>query len=131
EGGGSRIDPAALIERAVSAPVGHRVLIASVDVEDVEELKELSSQLRKRMGPGVIALVRAGGAPDILVVVEGVDAAVVNAGSIVAAGASAIGGRGGGKANMGQGRGAEGSDAEIAIAAMAAALGLPSAGAAE
>lgn len=131
EGGGSRIDPAALIERAVSAPAGHRVLIASVDVEDVEELKELSSQLRKRMGPGVIALVRAGGAPDILVVVEGVDAAVVNAGSIVAAGASAIGGRGGGKANMGQGRGAEGSDAAIAIAAMAAALGLPSAGAAE
>ena len=131
EGGGSRIDPAALIERAVSAPAGHRVLIASVDVEDVEELKELSSQLRKRMGPGVIALVRAGGAPDILVVVEGVDAAVVNAGRIVAAGASAIGGRGGGKANMGQGRGAEGSDAAIAIAAMAAALGLPSAGAAE
>ncbi|MFM7782025.1 MAG: hypothetical protein ACKO8J_02905, partial [Candidatus Limnocylindrus sp.] len=75
--------------------------------------------------------VRAGGAPDIPVVVEGVDAAVVNAGRIVAAGASAIGGRGGGKANMGQGRGAEGSDAEIAIAAMAAALGLPSAGAAE
>lgn len=131
EGGGSRIDPAALILRAVSAPAGHRVLIASVDVEDVEELKKLSNQLRKHMGLGVIALVRAGGAPDILVAVEGVDAAVVNAGRIVSAGAVAIGGRGGGKANMAQGRGAEGSDAAIAIAAMAAALGLPSAGAAE
>jgi alanyl-tRNA synthetase len=125
------VDPAALVARAASAPAGHRVLIASVDVEDVEELKELSNQLRKRMGAGVIALVRSGGAPDILVVVEGVDAAVANAGSIVSVGAVAIGGRGGGKANMGQGRGAEGSDAALAITAMAAALGVPATGAAE
>ena len=131
EGGAQRVDPAALVARAASAPAGHRVLIASVDVEDVEELKELSNQLRKRMGPGVIALVRSGGAPDILVVVEGVDAAVANAGSIVSVGAVAIGGRGGGKANMGQGRGAEGSDAALAITAMAAALGVPVTGAAE
>ena len=124
EGGARRVDPAALVATAVSAPAGHRVLLASVDVEDVEELKELSNQLRKHMGPGVIALVRSGGAPDILVVVEGVDAAVANAGSIVSVGAVAIGGRGGGKANMGQGRGAEGGDAALAIQAMAVALGL-------
>ena len=61
----------------------------------------------------------------------GVDAAVANAGSIVSVGAVAIGGRGGGKANMGQGRGAEGSDAALAITAMAAALGVPATGAAE
>ena len=129
EGGARRVDPAVLAATAVSAPGGHRVLLASVDVEDIEELKELSNQLRKRMGPGVIALVRSGGAPDILVVVEGVDAAIANAGSIVAAGAVAIGGRGGGKANMGQGRGAEGGDAALAIQAMATALGLARSGA--
>jgi alanyl-tRNA synthetase len=131
KGGAQRVDPAALVARAASAPAGHRVLIASVDVEDVEELKELSNQLRKRMGPGVIALVRTGGAPDILVVVEGVDAAVANAGDIVSVGAAAIGGRGGGKANMGQGRGVEGSDVALAITAMAAALSVPLTGAAE
>jgi alanyl-tRNA synthetase len=129
EGGARRIDPAALVATATSAPAGHRVLLAIVEVEGVEELKDLSNQLRKKMGPGVIALVRPGGAPDILVVVEGVDAALANAGSIVSAGATAIGGRGGGKPNMGQGRGAEGGDAALAIQAMAAALGLARSGA--
>ena len=43
---------------------------------------------------------------------------------IVAAGASACGGRGGGKPNMGQGRGAEGSDAAAALNAMATLLGV-------
>jgi alanyl-tRNA synthetase len=129
EGGARRLDPAALAATAVSAPGGYRVLLASVDVEDIEALKELSNQLRKELGAGVIGLVRSGGAPDILVVVDGVDASVANAGSIVSAGAVAIGGRGGGKPNMGQGRGAEGGDAALAIQAMAAALGLTRSGA--
>ncbi len=56
---------------------------------------------------------------------------MANAGNIVSVGAVAIGGRGGGRANMGQGRGAEGSDAALAITAMAAVLGVPATGAAE
>ncbi|MFZ9975290.1 MAG: alanine--tRNA ligase, partial [Candidatus Limnocylindrus sp.] len=129
EGGARRLDPAALAATAVSAPGGYRVLLASVDVEDIEALKELSNQLRKELGAGVIGLVRSGGAPALLVAVDGVDASVANAGSIVSAGAVAIGGRGGGKPNMGQGRGAEGGDAALAIQAMAAALGLTRSGA--
>jgi len=124
EGGGRKIDVAALAAAASSVKAGHKVLLAAVDVEDMEALKELSVQLRKRIGAGVIALVRPGESPEILVVVEGVDAAVANAGSIVAAGAGAIGGRGGGKANMGQGRGAEGSDPAAALSAMSKLLGV-------
>ena len=103
---------------------GYAVLVTSVDVEDLEALKELSLQIRKKMGDGVIALVRSGGSPDLLVTVEGAGAASANAGEIVAAGASACGGRGGGKSNMGQGRGAEGSDAAAGLTAMATLLGV-------
>lgn len=131
EGGARRIDLESLVANAVSAPAGHKVLLASLDVEDAEELKEVSNQLRKRIGAGVIALVTMGLTPDLLVVIEGVDPALANAGTIVAAGALAAGGRGGGKATMGQGRGAEGGDASQAIKAMAAALGVTPAGASQ
>ena len=124
EGSGRKADPVALAAAATKVKAGYGVLVTSADVEDLEALKELSLQIRKKMGDGVIALVRPGGSPDLLVTVEGTGAASANAGEIVAAGASACGGRGGGKPNMGQGRGAEGSDAAVALNAMATLLGV-------
>jgi alanyl-tRNA synthetase len=122
QGGGRSIDAAVLARSATKVAAGYAVLLASVDVEDLEALKELSVQIRKQMGSGVIALVRPGESPDLLVTVEGTDASPMNAGEIVAVGARACGGRGGGKPNMGQGRGAEGGDAKAALDAMASLL---------
>ena len=126
EGSGRKVDPAALAAAATKQKAGHSVLVALVDVEDLDALKDLSLQIRKKMGDGVIVLVRPGDSPDLLVTVEGVPATVANAGTIVAAGAAAVGGRGGGKENMGQGRGAEGSDATVALNAIAKLLDVKS-----
>jgi alanyl-tRNA synthetase len=91
-------------------------------VEDDEALKEAAKQLRKEMGPGVLALVRPAESPEIFVSVEG--SAEHDAGALAAAAATALGGRGGGRPAMGQGRGAVGSSAEEAANALAKALGI-------
>ena len=120
--GGGGIDLAKLAATATTSAEGHVTLLALLEADDVEELKEMAKGLRKRLGAGILALVAPGAAPEIFVSVEGVTGP--DAGKIAAAGAAASGGRGGGRPTMGQGRGAEGSDPAAAVAAMAAFLGV-------
>ena len=94
-----------------------------LDVEDDEALKEAAKQLRKALGAGVLALVRPAESPEIFVSVEG--SAEHDAGALAAAAASALGGRGGGRPAMGQGRGAVGSNSDEATKVLAKALGTP------
>ena len=70
----------------------------------------------------MLALVRPAESPEIFVSVEG--SAEHDAGALAAAAATALGGRGGGRAAMGQGRGAVGSSAEEAATALATTLGV-------
>ncbi len=121
--GGGGIDLAALVASAVQGSDGHAVILATIEADDMEELKEIAKGLRKRLGAGILALVRPGDAVEIFVSIEGIDAGP-DAGKIAAAGAVAIGGRGGGRPAMGQGRGADGSEPPAAIAAMAELLGV-------
>jgi alanyl-tRNA synthetase len=120
-GGSARIDLAALAAQA-TARGAISILVTALDVEDDEALKEAAKQLRKKMGAGVLALVRPAESPEIFVSVEG--SAEHDAGALAAAAATALGGRGGGRAAMGQGRGAVGSSAEEAATALAATLGV-------
>jgi len=118
-GGSARMDLAALAAQATKQGA-LSILVAILDVEDDEALKEAAKQLRKKMGPGVLALVRPAESPEIFVSVE--ESAEHDAGALAAAAATALGGRGGGRPTMGQGRGAVGSSADEAAAAIARAL---------
>ena len=120
-GGSARVDLAALAAQATKRGA-ISVLVTSLDVEDAEALKEAAKQLRKKMGAGVLALVRPAESPEILVSVEG--SAEHDAGAIAATAATALGGRGGGRPSMGQGRGAVGSSADDAAAHIATSLGV-------
>jgi alanyl-tRNA synthetase len=120
-GGSARIDLAALAAQA-TARGSISILVAALDVEDDEALKEAAKQLRKKMGAGVLALVRPAESPEIFVSVEG--SAEHDAGALAAAAATTLGGRGGGRPAMGQGRGAVGSSSEEAATALATALGV-------
>jgi alanyl-tRNA synthetase len=120
-GGSARIDLAALAAQATKQGA-LSILVAMLDVEDDEALKEAAKQLRKKMGPGVLALVRPAESPEIFVSVE--ESTEHDAGALAAAAATALGGRGGGRPAMGQGRGAVGSSADEAAASIAAALGV-------
>jgi alanyl-tRNA synthetase len=120
-GGSARIDLAALAAQATKQ--GEiSILVAMLDVEDDEALKEAAKQLRKKMGAGVLALVRPAESPEIFVSVEG--STEHDAGALAAAAATALGGRGGGRPAMGQGRGAVGSSADEATNALAKKLGV-------
>jgi alanyl-tRNA synthetase len=121
-GGSARIDLAALAAKATTHG-DISMLVAILDVEDDEALKEAAKQLRKKIGPGVLALVRPAESPEIFVSVEG--SADHDAGALAGAAATALGGRGGGRPAMGQGRGAAGSTAGAAADALAAALAVP------
>ena len=118
-GGSARMDLAALAAQATKQGA-LSILVAILDVEDDEALKEAAKQLRKKMGPGVLALVRPAESPEIFVSVE--ESAEHDAGALAAAAATALGGRGGGRPAMGPGRGAVGSSADEAAAAIARAL---------
>jgi len=120
-GGSSRVDPGALVAQATKRE-GISILVAAIEVDDGEALKEVGKQLRKAMGAGVLALVCSAECPEIFVSVEG--SSEHDAGALAGTAAAAIGGRGGGRAAMGQGRGAAGSSAETATAALASALGV-------
>jgi alanyl-tRNA synthetase len=120
-GGSARVDLSLLAAKAIKR--GEiSLLVASLDVEDGEALKEAAKQLRKRMGAGVLALVRPAESPEIFVSVEG--SPEHDAGALAAAAATVVGGRGGGRPAMGQGRGAPGSSAEAAAVALATAIGI-------
>jgi alanyl-tRNA synthetase len=121
-GGSARIDLAALAAQATKR--GEiTLLVTTLDVDGDEALKEAAKHLRKKIGAGVLALVRPAESPEIFVSVEG--SAEHDAGALAAAAATALGGRGGGRPAMGQGRGAAGSSADAAASTLAQALGVP------
>jgi len=123
-GAGRAADPAALAAAAATAPAGHRVVLALADLEDLDAVKELAKAIRAKLGPGVIALVRPGEAPEIFVAVEGLAAEAADAGALAGVAGAAAGGKGGGRPAMGQGRGAVGADARAALDVLAERLGV-------
>jgi alanyl-tRNA synthetase len=97
-------------------------------VTDIEmkDLKSLADEGKKQVGSGVVAIVGVTGEGKAGIVV-GVTAdltARFNAIELVKKGAEALGGKGGGgRPDMAQAGGPDGSKAEAALAAVAAALG--------
>jgi alanyl-tRNA synthetase len=96
---------------------GVRVLATRADVADAKALREVADQLRDKLKSCVLVL--AGVEGDKIALVSMVTADLVskfNAGKIVGEVAKAVGGKGGGRADMAQGGGSEPQHLDAALA---------------
>ncbi len=112
---------------AEAATVGSYSLVAThLAGVGGEDLRNLAMAVRDAFGsrPGVVALI---GGQEKPVLIVGTSAAArelgAKAGALVAAGAPALGGRGGGRDDLAQGGGTDASGANAALAAIRTALG--------
>jgi len=120
-GGGGRA-----AEDGVRSIGGIKLLARAVSDIEMKDLKSLVDEGKKQLGSGVVAIVGVSGEGKAGVVV-GVTpdlTARFNAVDLVKRGAEALGGKGGGgRPDMAQAGGPDGSKADAALAAIAAALG--------
>jgi alanyl-tRNA synthetase len=96
---------------------GVKVLAARSEVGDPKALREVADQLKNKLGSGVIVL--GGVAEGKVALVAAVTADLVgkyNAGKIVGAISSAVGGKGGGRPDMAQGGGSDADKLDEALA---------------
>jgi alanyl-tRNA synthetase len=105
---------------------GIKLLARAVTDIEMKDLKSLADEGKKQVGSGVVAIVgvTGEGKAGIVVGVTSDLTARFNAVELVKKGAEALGGKGGGgRPDMAQAGGPDGSKAEAALAAVAAALG--------
>ena len=103
-----------------------KLMARAVEGIDIKDLKSLADEGKKQLGSGVVALVGVTGEGKAGIVVGVTDdlTARFNAVDLVKAAAAALGGKGGGgRPDMAQAGGPDGSRADAALAAIAAALG--------
>jgi alanyl-tRNA synthetase len=103
-----------------------KLLARSVEGIDIKDLKSLADEGKKQVGSGVVAIVGVTeeGKAGLVVGVTQDLTQRFNAVDLVRKGAEALGGKGGGgRPDMAQAGGPDGSKAEAALAAIAAAIG--------
>ncbi|MEA2902988.1 MAG: alanyl-tRNA synthetase [Alphaproteobacteria bacterium] len=121
-GGGARSDGADGVRTISDVKLMARV-VSGIDIKD---LKSLADEGKKQLGSGIVALVAttADGKASIVVGVTPDLVARFSAVDLVRKASEALGGKGGGgKPDMAQAGGPDGSKADAALAAIAAALG--------
>jgi len=105
-----------LLDQTVEV-AGIRLLAARVEGLDGKQLRELSDQLRERIGSGVIVLgCAAGDKANLLVAVTRDLTDKVKAGALIKPLAEAVGGRGGGRPDLAQAGGSEPEQLDAALA---------------
>jgi alanyl-tRNA synthetase len=103
-----------------------KLMVRAVAGIDLKDLRSLADDGKKKLGSGVVAIVGVTGDGKAGIVVGVTDDLVArfNAIDLVRKGAEALGGKGGGgRADMAQAGGPDGSKADAALAVIAAALG--------
>ena len=103
-----------------------KLMARAVEGIDIKDLKSLADEGKKQLGSGVVALVGVTeeGKASIVVGVTSDLTSRFNAVDLVRKGAEALGGKGGGgRPDMAQAGGPDGTKADAALAAIAAALG--------
>jgi len=122
-GGGGKVDSDSADVRQVN---GVKLLARSVSGIDLKDLRSLADEGKRQVGSGVVAIVAtaADGKAGIVVGVTDDLTKRFNAVELVKKGAEALGGKGGGgRPDMAQAGGPDGSKAEDALKAIEAALG--------
>ena len=122
-GGGAKADGGA---DGVSMVGDVKLMARAVEGIDIKDLKSLADEGKKQLGSGVVALVgvTGEGKAGIVVGVTNDLTSRFNAVDLVRKGAEALGGKGGGgRPDMAQAGGPDGTKADAALAAIAAALG--------
>ena len=111
------------VARSGEARGGTRFAHAALGLPSMEELKAYAKDVRGVLGSGVIALALDADEPQLFVTVsDDLVAKGAAANALVRAGASAIGGKGGGRPEMAQARGTRRDGIDAAFAAIGAAI---------
>jgi alanyl-tRNA synthetase len=121
-GGGAKADGA----DGVRSVGNIKLLARTVSGIDLKDLRSLADEGKKQVGSGVVAIVGVteDGKAGVVVGVTSDLAGRFNAVDLVRKGAEALGGKGGGgRPDMAQAGGPDGSKADAALAAIEAALG--------
>jgi alanyl-tRNA synthetase len=114
--------PADLV-RSAETPAGLPFVHAALDVPSMDELKAYAKDVRSALGSGVIALALAADEPQLFVTVsDDLVARGIAASALIATGAPAIDGKGGGRPEMAQARGIRREGIDAAFSAMGAAI---------
>ncbi len=109
--------------RAAEDRAGAPFVHAALELPSMEELKAYAKDVRSALGSGVIALALVADEPQLFVTVsDDLVARGTAASALIAAGAPAIDGKGGGRPEMAQARGARREGIADAFAAMGVAL---------
>ncbi len=123
-GGPGMPTPADLAARVEELGNGRRAVIAAIPAASLDELKGLAREARAALGNGVIALALDADTPQLFVTVsDDLVGAGVSAGDLVRIAMPALDGKGGGRPEMAQGRGARREGIADALTAIRAALG--------
>lgn len=121
-GGSGLPRPGDLVGRAETID-GHRAILAAIEAASLDELKGLARDTRGAMGGGVIALILDADEPHVFVTVsDDLVAMGVSAGDLVRAAMAALGGKGGGRPEMAQGKGTDRAGVQRALDAIRSAL---------
>jgi alanyl-tRNA synthetase len=122
-GGAGRPRPADLAAHAEEVAPGIRLVTWAGALESMDALKSLAKEVRGALPSGVIALGLDAEEPQLFVTVsDDLAAQGIAAGRLVQAAAPAIEGRGGGRAEMAQGKGTRQEGLGEALAAVRAAI---------
>jgi len=129
EGGGGVAKPADLAARAEDVAPGVRLVAAAGPWESIDALKSAAKEVRALLGPGVIALALDADEPQVFVTVsDDLLARGIAAGDLVRAAMASLGGKGGGRPEMAQGKGSRRDGLPDALASIRAALAAASPG---
>jgi alanyl-tRNA synthetase len=123
EGGGGAPRPAELAARAEQVAPGVRLVAAAGAWASIDELKGTARDVRGILGSGVVALALDADEPQLFVTVsEDVAGRGIAAGDLVRAAMGPLGGKGGGRPEMAQGKGSRREGIPDALAAVRAGV---------
>jgi alanyl-tRNA synthetase len=121
--GASVLRPADLAAKAEEVAPGVRLVTYAGPYESIDALKGAAKDVRGLLGSGVVALALDAEEPQLFVTVsDDLVARGIEAGSLVRAAMDPLGGRGGGRAEMAQGKGSRREAVPEALATIAATL---------
>jgi alanyl-tRNA synthetase len=121
--GAGLLTPARIADEASNVAPDVRLVVYAGAYLSMEDLRAAAKEVRAVLNSGVIAMVREADEPELIVTVsDDLIARGISAGEIVRSVAPAFGGRGGGRADIGQARGTERSGIPGALGEVRAAV---------